>query len=241
MSKQKETLTFNDFTGYYGAVPDGYGGFDWSDIDYINNDAIRGRGEACFGSGEGGSFESANMSESFSLKSMLVASGAETRTPVFFISYTYSDGKLTVKARDVVYVTPQVQKVDFATLGAKGDFKNIVRVDMEVGSARYGSHYGHDAIGNGMLFDNMTVVWNGKIPDGRLIPSHRAFFPPHIAHAFAANSASGVAHDDSSSPGLAGNQYHSALTSLDVALGHTGNHGGLTGAFVLPEPDHFGT
>jgi hypothetical protein len=253
MSKQKEKLTFNGFTGYYGPVPNGYGGFDWRDIDYINNnlaaqtndegfqDAIRGRGEAGFANNAGGYFVSANLSETFSLKSMLAASGAGTGDPVIFSSYVYKDGKMTLKAIDVVEITPQVQKIDFATLGGKGDFQNISAVAMAVGSARYASHYGHNAVGEGMIFDNMAVTWNGKIPDGKLTSSHGAVFPPHIAHTLAANSHLGAVDANGSSPDVTGNQYHSALTSLDAALGPTVSHGGLTGEFALPKPDHFGT
>jgi len=252
VSTTREKLTFNDFSGYYGVVPDGYGGFDWTDIDYFNNgggaerneegfqSAIKGRGEAGFGGDWGGSFESANLSESFSLKSMLVASGDGSAAPITFTSFTYSNGELTEKAHDVFHVTPQVQRIDFSELGGKGDFQNIAAVYMSIGSARYASHYGHDPVGDGMVFDNMIVQWNGGIPDGKLIPSHRAFLSPHITHALAANPGLGAVHADGSSPAAAGDTYHSALTSLDAVLGHAGTHGGLTGQFVLPEPDHFG-
>ena len=252
MSKQNERLTFNGFSGYYGAVPNGYGGFDWRDVDYINNhlaaqtsdegfqDAIRGRGEAGFANNAGGYFVSANLSETFSLKSMLAASGADTGDPVIFSSYVYKDGKLTLKAFDVVYISPQVEKIDFATLGHKGDFQNISAVSMAVGSARYAGHYGHDAVGGGMIFDNMAVTWNGKTPEGKLTSSHGGFFPRHIVHTLAANWATGPSQDDGSGPGSIGSQYHSTLTSLDIALGDSVSHGGLTGEFALPKPDHFG-
>jgi hypothetical protein len=253
MNRHSETLTFNSFSGYYGSVPAGYGGFDWTDIDYFNpgNDggsgagdpgfanAIRGRGEAGFGMDGGGAFESVNLLETFSLKSMLVASGAGTGDPVMFSSYTYQGGKLTLKARDVVYVTPQVQKIDFAKIGGTGDFQNIAAVSMVVGSARYASHYGHDLIGDGMVFDNMKVQWNGRIPDGNLVPAHRHELPPHVAHELTVSSNAGATHADGSEP--ARTDYHSAVTSLDQILGHAAGHGGLTGQFVLPAPDHFGT
>lgn len=256
MSKHKETLTFNSFSGYYGVVPNGYGGFDWSDIVYFNKGGgaegneegfqsiIKGRGEAGFGPYGGGAFESANLSETFSLKSMLAASGAGTGDPVFFTSYTYSHGKLIEKARDVVYVTPQVQKIDFAKIGGKGDFQNIVAVSMSVGSARYGSHYGHTGIGEGMVFDNMTVQWNGKIPDGKFIPSHAHVLSPYIysmlaVHGFNAD----VSTYDASSPAseVSHSGYHTGLTSLDAALGQHPSHTDLTTQFVLPVPEHFGT
>ena len=242
MNKQKETLNFNNFTGYYGAVPNGYGGFNWANIEYFNKSGgaaasedgyqniIKGRGEAGFGHG-GGYFESANLSK-FSLKSMLVAAGNPSGDPVFFTSYTYSDGKLIEKARDVVYVTPDVQKIDFAKIGGKGDFQKIAAVFMVVGSARYGAHYGHAAIGDGMIFDNMTVEWNGKIPHGESAQRHGSALLQQLAHA--ANSGGDVGHPDDPKPD--GNQHHAAVVTPDVPSGHAGH----SGHFALPEPDHFG-
>jgi hypothetical protein len=257
MSKHIETLTFNSFSGYYGAVPDGYGGFDWTDIVYFNNtksggpeandegfhDAIRGRGEAGFGADSGGSFESANLSETFNLKSMLADSGTGSGVPIIFTSFTYSDGELKQKARDVLDVTPTVQRIDFATIGAKSDFQNIVAVYMSVGSAKYGHHYGHNAIGNGMVFDNLKLQWNGNIPGGELSVGSRQTMP-HIPHVVATHL-SALAENTCGGPNpeqaMAHSNYHSALTSLDFALGHFGTHADLTSLFALPEPDHFGT
>lgn len=256
MSRHTETLTFNNFSGYYGEIPQGYGGFDWTDIDYFNNtkygepdgnaegfqNTIKGRGEAGFGGDWGGSFETANLSETFSLKSMLADSGADSGVPIFFTSFTYSDGELKQKARDVVYITPGVQKIDFAKLGGKGDFQNIAAVYMSAGSAKYGAGYGHHPIGNGMVFDNMKVQWNGSIPDGQF-QTARMHIPPHQVAQTLSASPYGIspAHLESLISSRMECRYHSILNSMDAALGHTPQHEGLTLLFALPEVEHFGT
>jgi hypothetical protein len=242
-----ETLRFNGFSGYYGSIPNGYGGFDWTDVYYVNNSdyggqescdqgyhyPIDGRGEAVLGPAESGTVESANLSETFTLKSMLAESGATSGAPILFTSYTYSSGTFAEKAADWIYVTPGVMKIDFATLGEKGDFQNIAAMHMLVGSAAYGTSYGHDHVGNGLVFDNLKVHWNGKIPGDdagaghSIIPQAR-----HAAQLLSVNPGDSFACSHSSRD--AHSEYHSSP-------GHTWSGDDFTSQFALPHVDHSGS
>ncbi|HEX3664230.1 MAG TPA: hypothetical protein VHU23_03235 [Rhizomicrobium sp.] len=241
MSKHKETLTFNSFSGYYGAVPDGYGGLDWTDIEYLNvqrdlgaadhgfHQVIKGHGEACLAPAEGGLFETANPAETFSLKSMLAESGASTGDPVLFVSYVYSHGSLVRKAADFVYVTPGVEKIDFGRLGGKGDFQNIVAVSMRVGSAAYGPHYAHETIGNGLVFDNLRLEWDSK-------PASRPD-TGHATHASLHSALAGHGSDIDFAASVSGSRLVPAFP--DAAPDHSSPSGELS-HFALPPPEHFG-
>lgn len=248
-----ETLRFNGFSGSYGYIPNGYGGFNWTDVYYFNNGEasrdegyrypIDGRGEAILGGG-GGSIVSVDPSESFTLKSMLAESGTSIGTRIILTSYTYSDGTFTKKASDAIYVTTKVQTIDFANLGAKGDFQNIAAVTMVVGSPAYGMgmSYVHTPSG-AMAFDNLKVHWNGKIPDGHVEASRGQSVHPIVHHAIAAHPwFESVGETAASSHGSMDYQPHagSMLTSLDAALGHADSLGGLTSQFALPQIEHFG-
>src|ERR1700735_4485585 len=115
MGKQhtKETLGFDSFSGYYASLSQGYGGLMWGDIDYLNatywqnqkpewcdtgyQNAIHGAGEAFTWNNNGytsmGTLVSADVNESFTLKSMTAASAWETKQPFEFKSYTYKAGE----------------------------------------------------------------------------------------------------------------------------------------------------
>lgn len=251
-----ETLRFNGFSGSYGYIPDGYGGFDWEDMYYFNTaetaaqqtgDAgyhypIDGRGEAGLGPFGSGEIESADLSESFTLKSMLADSGTTIGSPVLFTSYTYQNGVLTKKASDWMYITTHVQKIDFAKLGGKGDFQNVAAVFMLVGSHAYGMGYGHAPAGGGMVFDNLKIHWNGKIPGGHAEAGRGHLVVPGAHHMgaaqlWAAGETAPSGHETAISPQHSG----SMLASLDAALGHADPHIALTEQFALPQPEHFGT
>ena len=197
MAKQtKETLTFDNFSGYYASVLQGYGGFNWGDVDYMNatfwqnqkpewcdtgyQNVIHGPGEALTwninGTQSTATIVSADLNTSFSLKSMVAASAWETDQPFQFLSYTYAKGHGFVeKAADTVYLSQTAQTLNFAKIGKPGDFKNIVAVEIISGSGKYGNTcsygpYGY-TLGNEMAFDNLKVKWNGKIPksNGKMI------------------------------------------------------------------------
>jgi hypothetical protein len=253
-----ETLRFNGFSGSYGYIPNGYGGFNWEDMYYYNTneDAARqglgegyqypidGRGEAALGPFGSGEVMSADPSESFTLRSMLADSGTSIGSPVLFTSYTYQNGVFAKKASDWMYITPEVQQIDFAKLGGKGDFRNVAAVFMLVGSHAYAMGYGHEAVGGGMVFDNLKVHWNGTIPGGHLEAGRGHSVLPGAHHPVAAHLWPGNTGETAvSGHEPAGPQLHSGsmLASLDAALGHADPHIALTEQFVLPQPEHFGT
>ena len=269
----KETLGFNSFSGYYASIVQGFGGFNWSDVDYMNatfwedqkttwcdtgyQNVISGAGEAFVWNNNGtvsyGLFESAKLTESFSLKSMVVASAWETNQPFTFNTYTYAKQKgFVLKASDTLYLSQTAQTINFAKIGNPGDFKNIMAVEIISGSGKYGNTcsygpYGYTT-GNEMALDNMKVVWNGKIPKGShaLVTTGLANHAPmHAAHTTpAAHLVFGNSHHDAGSAASANATAHSGTQSgfhselMSLGGSHAGN---LTGQFQLPALDHFGT
>jgi hypothetical protein len=273
MSKHtQETLNFNGFSGYYGSITQGYGGLQWNDMDYMNatfwqnqqtqwcdtgyQNVIRGAGEAFTfnnnGSTSYGLFVSVNTSETFNLKSMVVASAWETKQPFDFVSFTYTQGQgLIQKASVTVDLSQTKHTINFAKLGSPGDFSNIAALEVISGTGKYGNtcsygRYGY-TLGNEMAFDNLKLQWNGKIPTGhgKMITTG---LPVHehgrIAHAPAAHLVSGESHHDANttahngatSPPSAQSGFHSELLSLGDAHG-----GNLISQFQLPAIEHFGT
>jgi hypothetical protein len=266
----QETLRFNNFSGYYGSISQGYGGFKWGDIDFMNatfwedqktnwcdtgfQNVIKGAGEAFTWDTNGFTsyavFE--NTKETFSLKSMVAASGWETDQTFDFNSYTYTRGKgFHLQASDQVIVSQTAELINFSKIGKPGDFKNLAAVEIVSGSGKYGNtctygRYGY-TLGNNLAFDDLNVQWNGKIPksDGKFITTglanHAHGRAVHIADAHLvsgnAHSATGVAlHADSATPPSVQTGFHSELLSLGTAHG-----GALTSEFQLPAIEHFGT
>jgi len=265
MSKHtRETLGFNGFTGYYGSVPPGYGGFNWVDVNYMNatywqnvetnwcdtgyQNAIHGAGEA-FSWGQDldspaySSIVTYDLNETFSLTSMTAASAWETDQPFEFRSYTYKAGHLTLKASDTVYLSQTAQTIDFARMpgGKPADFKDIAQVTIVSGIGKYGNTctygpYGNTT-GNQMAFDKLKVKWNGTIPQGHEGNPLAKQLAPHL-HPRAAHAAphlTGGGHDGS---GQSPAPVHHAESS--------GYHAELLplaadGQFALPEVTHFGT
>ncbi|MGH6876925.1 MAG: hypothetical protein ACREHV_06030 [Rhizomicrobium sp.] len=240
MSNQhaKETLGFNNFSGYYGSVTQGYGGLDYSDVDYLNatyweNDktawcdtgfqsVIHGAGEAFTqgppGQSSYGFFETPNLNETFSLTSMVAASAWETNQPFEFISYTYKHGKGFVeKAMDTVYLSQTAQTIDFAKIsgGNPGDFKNVaaVLIVSKAGAAGNTCTYGaaYPTYGNQMAFDNLKVKWNGKIPhggEGSLVTKGLRAHLQHRAAHAAAQLGSAGHHEGPAHEHAAGSVHH---------------------------------
>jgi hypothetical protein len=163
------------------------------------------------------------LSETFSLRSVIAASAAETDQPFTFLSYTYGRGKgFALKASDTIVLSETAQKIDFAKLGANGDFQNIAAVTIVAGTGVYGNpgYYGEH---RQLLFDDLKVHWNGRIP---------------VAHQNGRLSLLSLAHHPMAThPGVADDaNHHSAHVAPD------GPHpDGLTQHFALPHPEHFGT
>jgi hypothetical protein len=185
----QETVNFNGYSGYYGSIAQGYGGFAWGDIDYMNpafwqtehtnwcdtgyQNVLRGAGEAFTWNNNGstsyGVFETSDTSETFTLKSMVAASAWETDQPFDFRTYTYTKGQgFVLKASDTIYLSQKKEMINFAKVGKPGDFKDVAAVEVVSGTGKYGNNcsygrYGYTT-GNEMAFDNLKVQWNGQIP-----------------------------------------------------------------------------
>jgi len=273
MARQRaqESLGFNGFSGYYGSISQGYGGFAWGDIDFMNatywekektgwcdtgfQNVIRGAGEAFTWSNNGytsyGVFESASTSETFTLKSMIAASGWETAQPFDFNTYTYTKGEgFILKASDTIYLSQKRELINFAKIGNPGDFKNIAAVEIISGTGKYGNTctYGRYSytLGNQMAFDNLKVKWNGQIPkfSGKFITTGLAIHEhnhamhittAHLTFGDAHNGTAAAPHSDAATAPNPQAGFHTELLSL--ANTHAGD---LTGEFQLPAIEHFG-
>src|SRR5215469_13253129 len=153
MSKHHhERLNFSG-ANYYGALSteDGFGGFNYaSDMEYMdatfwenidtwlcdngwtNVTAASKDAVGCAWVWESSLMESANLKETFSLKSMIAASGWNTNAVWDVKSYTYANGSLSLKASDTMTLSETATKINFNKLGAKGDFTNIAAVLFEL-------------------------------------------------------------------------------------------------------------
>jgi hypothetical protein len=270
-----ETVGFNNLhSGYIGnyygylSTHQGYGGFNYAeDILFMNRstwtapDGIgyqsgwcgTGFQYACEGKGEAwidksGFMESAKPTETFTLKSMIAASAWDTDAKWEINSYTYSDGTLMLKASDVLTISQTAEKVNFAGLGGKTDFRDISAVSFVLmakgGGGSTCNTVGQPTYGYQLSFDNLKVHWNGKIPKGgHVLPAathaHHHVSPlpiPPVRAALdhaAAQSADDAHHDPGS--------YRSQIASLDAALGHADPGAGITDQFALPQVQHFGS
>jgi hypothetical protein len=243
-------MNFNNFPGSQGYVPNGYQGFDFSEMFYANPQSLidppntgyyndlHGRGEAfCVAednvsNGYGwGAFYSPTK-ETFTLKSGDFASAWDQEQSVKFTTYRGSQ----VIASNYITVSIYGQKIDFAHYGA--DFKNITKV-------RFATNYNYavnqsSVYGTGwqVVVDNLKGVWNGKKP-----AAFGAHHQAHVNHPLLAAATHGGALASSAHNGHSQGAhftFHSALSSLDTALGHH-NGGGLTAEFSLPgATEHFG-
>lgn len=143
-----QTLNFENFSGYYGSVQSGYGGFVWSDVDFMSSsywqdsktnwcdtgyqNVLDGNGLAFsrFG-GAGyytqqgtytpsfGYFRPENIKETFSLVSMVAASAWETNQPFKFTAYVYDPGVGFLKKGSVtLHIGQTAQTIDFEHLSS---------------------------------------------------------------------------------------------------------------------------
>jgi hypothetical protein len=270
MSRQKtETLKFNSFSGYYASIPQGYGGFDWGDIDYMNatfwqnemtnwcgtgyQNTIHGAGEALTwgtnGSTSYGLFETADTKSSFTLKSMIAASAWETNQPFTFNTYTYlKKHGFTLKASDTIYLSQTPQTLHFAKIGHPGDFSNVAAVEIVSGTGQYGNTctygpYGYTT-GNEMVFDNMKVTWNGNIPKdgGKAVDPASLSHAQSQSHTVTAHVTYGPHHG--AHPGsFDGTAIGSTPASPHSEPSPAGDShtGASTHQFSLPTIEHFGT
>ena len=190
-----ETLTFEGLSGYYGSVPEGYGGFIWSDAAYLNasywenvktnwcdtgyQNVVDGSGlaftQAPSGEQSYGYLRSENLKQTFSLESMVAASAWETKQPFKFTSYTYEQGVGFVKkASFTVDLSQTAQKIDFSHLptptAMTGAFDNISALIIKSSTGAYGNTCSYGAgqytTGNQLAFDDLTVKWSGGAPKG---------------------------------------------------------------------------
>jgi hypothetical protein len=256
-----ETLNFSGMSNYYGSIADGYGGFDWQDLDYLNQKGADGSqwSESGFPNtphswailpGVEGHYQydwgvivSSDLSETFSLRSMLAASAGQTNEQIYLRSYTYGAQGFALKASDAITLSPTAERIDFAKLGNGDDFKNISAIVISdyIGSGWYG---GHDrGVPTYVLkFTDFKVHWNGSIPNGfQAGAGHPGLSGAHhviAAHLAASDAESNIGPHNVTDAVTAA--YHSAIASLDVALGPTGPGDGLTSQFALPQIQHFG-
>jgi hypothetical protein len=274
MSKQhtKETVNFNNFSHYYYggmSANNGYGGFDWIDVDYLNatywqkvatnwcdtgyQNVIHGSGEAYTYGVDGfpsvSYLVSANPKVSFSLTSMVAASAWETDQPFTLESFAYKDGAVVLKASDTIYLSQTAQTIDFAKIsgGKPTDFKNIVALEIVSGTGKFGNTcsygpYGYTT-GNEMAFDNLKVKWNGKIPQGH---EGKTITPGLFAHRHhhAPYVAAQLLHHgdiDAGTHNGSTSAAHHQNGDYHTQLLSLGQDSGLTSQFALPQVEHFGT
>ncbi|HEY1613385.1 MAG TPA: hypothetical protein VGF97_06820 [Rhizomicrobium sp.] len=256
----KEKLNFTGFSGYYGAVANGYGGFDYSGEMLYMNTALINREPWCYNGyvnmamatgasaigwiWSSAAFESDNLQETFSLKSMVAASAWNSNAEWQANSYVYRHGVMTLKASDIFYASQSTSMVDFVSLGRKSDFRNISAVSftlLNVGSYGNTCVYGQLPTGYQIALGNLKVKWNGTIPHhrgghslplpGEMMRSHHHVTPfAHLVHA--------GTHPDDARNREAGHQQWPAYHTQLLAFGHDPH--GLTSEFGLPHVEHWG-
>jgi hypothetical protein len=206
-----ETLTFEGYSGYYGSVPQGYGGFVWSDVNFLNasywqnektnwcdtgyQNVIDGNGLAySWGQQEKqsyGYFRSENIRQTFSLVSMVAASAWESNQPFKFTSYIYEPHVgFVVKASVTLSLSQTAQTINFSHLpvpvAVTDAFDNISAVRITSGTGTYGNTCsygaGHPTYGNELAFDDLKIKWNGAVPHGTGRAPGRPLLPNQHGH-----------------------------------------------------------
>ncbi len=261
--KHHETLNFTGFGGtghyaYYGPMSghQGYGGFDYSGIvEYMNTSLFNHQEEGCSGYNsvadatgasalgwiyESGEFESMNLGETFSLKSMIAASAWSTNQEWTISTYTYGGGSFHLKGSRNFYLGQTAQPIKLGAVGRNIAAFAIVMDDL--GSSGISCYYGWPTYGYQLAFGNLRIDWNGKIPahqaghhvplPGEMVHAHHHVTPGPI-HSTGAAHAPQAAHTGHAHEGVA-ETYHTQL----LAFGH--DPGGLTADFRLPQTEHFG-
>jgi hypothetical protein len=247
----KEVIFYSPFfPGYYGSMSsqDGYGGFNftglveylntpyfsrttWCDNGYTNVAAATGAYTLSF-IPYYGTMVSAKPTESFTLSSFVAASAWCTHQEFTITTYTYANGTFTEKGSINEYLSQSAQTIKLGKLG-----RNIAEIHFAtdgLGAAGNTCSYGAGTYGYQLVWADVKVKWNGKIPTSNglhTLPGHHHVAPhaAQIAHAAHVASAThqGSAHHTNSG-------YHSQL----LAFGH--DPGGLTAEFNLPQTEHFG-
>jgi hypothetical protein len=273
-----ETLNFSGFSGYYGNMSqhDGYGGFNYSaDFLYMNqscwtglnglgyrndwcdrgyqNVAAASKSHSVAWIYEYGFMESVKPSQTFDVKSLIAASAWGSDASWDINSYTETNGALTLKATDAITVGfSRAETIKFKGKEAKG-FSNIAAIGFELvnsGSPGNTCTYGYAVAGMQLVFSDLKIHWNGKIPKGQELRS-APMSPSHGHHLITSPCATSNQHDPAwdhaqarshsgGAPVHATGGFHSELTSLDAVLGHADPGGGFTSRFALPQVDQFG-
>jgi hypothetical protein len=183
-------------------------------------------------------------SHSFTLLSFIAAASWSKNEPWNIISYVDDNGSLVEKASDEIKVSSS--KAETIRFSRKG-FSNIAAVAISLvslGSPGNTCTYGVGEQGYQFVFDKIRYYESKKAglrhDNGHLATpymlKHQTHVMPHIAATHAVetpDSNTGNAHPHDAAH-TAGTAYHSQL----LLLGHDS---GLTGQFVLPQPEHFGT
>jgi hypothetical protein len=208
-----QTLGFEGFNGYYGSLQQGYGGFDWSSVSFLNEsywqnvktnwcdtgfqNVLDGTGLAYTSSPNNsqtyGYFRVENLKQTFNLVSMVAASGWETNQPFQIATYTYKPGvgfvlKEKANTQISVYLSQTAQTINFASLAKPKYFKDVSAVIIRGKTGSYGNtcSYGPNdhTYGYQLAFDDLTVKWNkAGNQKGQFTPEH-----PLISHSQHHNS-----------------------------------------------------
>ncbi len=250
----KEVLNFTGISYCYCSWQLGYGGLNWSGLERMDTSLFQhepwcdtGYQNVAAATGASalgwfyydGAAESVNPAETFSFKSMIVASAWSTNQEWRFNAYTYSSGALHLKGSEYFYLSQQAQTLHFGKLG-----KNIAAFSfqmMDLGSAGNTCTYGSGTYGYQMAIGNVTIVWNGKIPHHESV-RHTPLPGQHAAHHpgyAAAHLASPGAHENANPHDTAQTHHAGAWHTQLLAFGH--EPGSLTADFKLPQTEHFGT
>ena len=260
---KSEVLDFSGFSGYGGSVPSGYGGFYYDSVYYMNASTWTKPGGPGYEAGwcdtgyqnvaasahatslawlyEYALIETAS-THTFTLESLMATASWSANEPWEVISYTESNGTLTVKG--AMEITPTFSKAE--TFKFKGaDWKGIAAIAFSIvseGSPGNTCTYGSAVEGVQLCIDRLKVKFSNKADlrhnGGNLqtpyMLHHQQHYTAHVAAVSQAAHDISAAHwtDSNSAHPQTDGGYHSQLLSL-------GNDTGLTGQFHLPSVEHF--
>jgi hypothetical protein len=269
--RHNETIYFNGFSGYYGAMSahDGYGGLNYlDDVLYMNQSAWTAPGGGGYqhhwcDTGyqnvaaaahstsiawiyEFGLMES-DSDKPFTLHSMIAAASWSKDQAWDVNSYTEKNGSLILKASDQITVSfSKAETINFAKLGHKGDFTNIAAVTFSMVSEGHAGNtctYGTAEYGVQLVLD-LVKCHLGRIrrPDGAGFGGAPL---PHTHHVIAAHPqaafAAGIARDSGSMEQSGHGPGDTYHSQLASLDGALGLESGLTSQFLLPHVEMSGT
>jgi hypothetical protein len=177
-----------------------------------------------------GNMVSSVPTESFSIKSFVAASAWSTNQEWTVTTYTYANGSFTAKGSENIYLSQSAETVKLGKLG-----KNIAEISIRLdnlGSAGNTCSYGAGTYGYQMVWGDVKVKWNGKIPASvghHNIPVAHHHIAPHAAQIAHTGHVANAAHQSGAHHTSSG--YHSQLLSLH-------HETGLTSHFNLPQVEH---